>query len=241
MFHKCAKTMITRMGRTRGLMIALTLGAALTSAIYPAHAAGASTAAQTAQSKQFYSPHLATQTAPMHVEVLNGNRFRDVATGDRYRLYGVDVCAREQKAVLDKQPWACGAVATAWLIKATLGQWVVCTTIRKDGSIKVARCATSRYPDVAEHMLDDGLAIMPPDAADQEIPAYKLAQNNARTKLSGLWGSKFQMPWDFRKNRVPAPPPSVSPDIPTLPTLPQQPIVPAAPKVTLSHMAPPAL
>ena len=222
---------------TLDVIVALALSVTLTFAINPARAAATSAATPTVQPKQFYSPHLATQTAPMHVEVLNGDSFRDVATGEHYRLYGVDVCAREQKAVLDKQPWACGAVSTAWLIKATLGQWVVCTTIRKDKAIKVARCATSQYPDVAEQMLNKGLAIMPPDAADQAIPAYKLAQNNAQTRFSGLWGSKFQMPWDFRKNRVPAPPPSVSPDIPTLP---HHPGIPDAPKIILPPVAPPA-
>ncbi|MBV1702923.1 MAG: hypothetical protein KGQ46_14000 [Hyphomicrobiales bacterium] len=140
-------------------------------------------------------------------------------------------------AVLDKQPWACGAVSTAWLIKATLGQWVVCTTIRKENAVKVARCATSQYPDIAQDMLTEGLAIMPPDAADQEIPAYAQAQNIARTHLAGLWGSKFQMPWAYRKSRVPPSPPSISPDIPTLP---HKTRLPDPTKINLPPVAPPA-
>ena len=235
--QKCARDALSAIRPAAHALPAMALCIVFPYFGFPARAAEMPADTQTQQSQQFYTPQIATQTAPMHVAVLNGDTFRDVATGDHYRLYGVDVCARDQQAILDKQPWACGAVSMAWLIKATLGQWVVCTTIRKEHAVKVARCATSQYPDVAQDMLIEGLAIRPPDTADQGIPAYAQAQATARAHLVGIWGSKFQMPWDYRKNRVPPPPPSISPDIPTRPN---RPSLPEAPKIAFPRAAPAA-
>lgn len=158
-----------------------------------------------AAQSQYYTPKLPTVTTPMRAEVLTATSFRDPESGTVYRLYGVDACELSQTAALGRQDWPCGVVATAWLVSATLNKWITCTPIRVEGTTQVARCATSDYPDVAAEMLKAGLALTTRDAADQLIPTYRQIEADARKAFRGLWGSQFQMPWDFRAARKPAP------------------------------------
>ena len=160
---------------------------------------------QSAAQAQFYTPKLPTVTTPMRAEVLTATSFRDPESGALYRLYGVDACDLSQTAALGRQDWPCGVVATAWLVSATLNKWITCTPIRVEGATQVSRCATSDYPDVAAEMLKGGLALTTRDSADQLIPSYKQIEADARKAFRGLWGSQFQMPWDFRAARKAAP------------------------------------
>jgi endonuclease YncB( thermonuclease family) len=153
---------------------------------------------QSAAQAQFYTPKLPTVTTPIRAEVLTATSFRDPETGTVYRLYGVDACDLSQTAVLGRQSWPCGVVAMAWLVNATLNKWITCTPIRVEATTQVSRCATSDYVDVAGEMLRNGLALTTRDAADQLIPSYKQIEADARKAFRGLWGSQFQMPWDFR-------------------------------------------
>ena len=106
----------------------------------------AASADQTASSEPlgFYSPKGSQQSPPLRVEVLEGVKFRDIETGDVYRLYGIDACAPTQRATLGRQPWPCGVMATAWLVSATLGKWVACARILEGDGVIQARCASSQ-------------------------------------------------------------------------------------------------
>lgn len=161
---------------------------------------GAPCLAQSASpTPNLYRPKMAPQVSPIRVEVIDGTHFRDIETGDVYRLSGIDTCAPGQLARLSRQPWPCGTMATAWPVNATLNKWLACVTVRENGGERVARCASASYPDLAAGMLHDGVAVLAPSSPEEPVIAsYSLAEQQARKAYRGLWSSVFQMPWDWR-------------------------------------------
>lgn len=149
-----------------------------------------------------YTPQSALQSTPMRVEVIDATSFRDIETGTKYRLYGVDSCLPTQTANLDRQSWRCGAVAIAWLTNATLGKWVSCNALRETAGQRLSRCASSEHPDLAADMLKEGLAIVLPISEGQEVRAYSQLQDQARKQYKGLWSSQFTMPWELRAKQA---------------------------------------
>lgn len=146
-----------------------------------------------------YRPVDVPQLPPLRVEVLDGRRFRDVETGNVYRLYGIDTCALGQTAALGRQSWPCGVTATAWLVTATLNRWLSCAVVRVEAGERLARCASAAHPDLAASMVRDGVAIsLPATEQDPVVRAYALVEREARKAYRGLWASTFQMPWDYR-------------------------------------------
>ena len=146
-----------------------------------------------------YAPKVPLQSPPLRVEVIDGLRFRDIETGDVYRLYGIETCAPNQTAQRGRQPWPCGTMATAWLVTATLNTWLACNTLRDETEDHLVRCSTSGHPDIAADMLRAGLAVAKPGTEqDPVIRAYARAEEDARKAYRGLWSSTFQMPWDWR-------------------------------------------
>lgn len=157
-------------------------------------------AAETAAAQpSLYQPKAAAQASPLRVEVIDGVRFRDIETKAIFRLFGVDACAPGQVARLGGQSWPCGTMATAWLVKATLGAWVACATIRDEGDEHIARCATANHPDLAAAMLEEGDAVLAPaTSGEAPVAAYAAAESQARKAFHGVWSSAFEMPWDWR-------------------------------------------
>ena len=146
-----------------------------------------------------YQPKAVAQASPLRVEVIDGVRFRDIETKAIFRLFGVDACAPGQVAMLGRQSWPCGTMATAWLVKATLGAWVACVTIRDEGDAHVARCATANHPDLGLAMLEAGDAVLAPaTSGEAPVAAYVAAESEARRAFRGVWSSAFAMPWDWR-------------------------------------------
>lgn len=148
-----------------------------------------------------YSPKAAIQSPPLRVEVIDGTRFRDIETHADYRLYGIDTCAPNQTARLGRQPWPCGTMATAWLVKVTLNTWLACRTLREELGQHLVQCASAGHPDIAADMVREGVAVAQPAKPDDPgVRAYALAEQDARKAYRGLWTSSFQMPWDWRAN-----------------------------------------
>jgi endonuclease YncB( thermonuclease family) len=157
-----------------------------------------------AEDAKTYIPQSALQSTPMRVEVIEATSFRDIESGARYRLYGVDSCLPTQTADLGRQSWPCGAVAIAWLTNATLGKWVSCNALRQEGDQRLSRCASSEHQDLAADMLKDGLAIVLPIGEGQEVRVYNQLQDQARKQYRGLWSSQFVMPWEVRARQAEA-------------------------------------
>lgn len=178
--------------RRGGVVLLATIAMTLRSAAAPAQTSADAQAG-------VYRPNSALQSPPLRVEVLDGVRFRDIETHTVYRLYGVDTCIPGQLASLSRQPWPCGAVAVAWLVKATLNRWVACNTLRQEGDERVARCSSADHADIAADMLREGIAVAPPPSTgDPVIHAYVAAEAEARKAYRGIWASSFEMPWEFR-------------------------------------------
>ncbi len=146
----------------------------------------------------FYSPKGSQQSPPLRVEVIEGVKFRDIETGDVYRLFGIDACAPAQRATLGRQPWPCGVMATAWLVSATLGKWVACARIHEGDGVIQARCASSQHGDLGAAMLREGLAVAVP--VEPPLRTYAVLEQDARKAYRGLWASRFQMPGEFRRS-----------------------------------------
>lgn len=146
-----------------------------------------------------YDPKLSIPTGPMQVEPVNGTDFKDTGSGKVYRLYGIASCALDQRATYGKVTWPCGIKALSWLVDATLAKWIVCTPVKDQDTVTLARCATHDNPDVALTMLKEGLVVVSNDPEQQAIADYKKAQQDAQFAHLGLWSSQFTMPWDFKK------------------------------------------
>jgi endonuclease YncB( thermonuclease family) len=141
---------------------------------------------------------LGEPTAPMKVAVVDARTLKDIRSGEIYRLFAIDVCALDQVATLDGQPWPCGIMATAWIVQQTLSQWVVCNPIKTETNYTIARCATSSSVDLGADMLHLGLAVLYPDASNQFPPTYVSLEQDARKSYRGLWRSKVDLPWNYR-------------------------------------------
>ena len=169
--------------------------AAIGAAFFGLSAASADAAAP----QSFYQPKATAQMMPLRVEVIDGVRFRDIESGTIFRLFGIDACAPGQMAKFGRQPWPCGTMATAWLVKATLNAWIACVTVRVDGGEHVARCSTADHPDLGAAMLEQGVAVLAPATSPQPpVPAYAASEAQARKTSRGVWASAFEMPWDWR-------------------------------------------
>lgn len=145
-----------------------------------------------------YNPKFQENTVPFFAEVTGATTFKDVATGKGYKLYGIEGCADEQYATAGNQKYLCGIQAQGWLISATLYNALICTPVREEDDITIARCASGQFPDIAQEMLNLGLAVMSPKAEDQLIPEYAKVEGDARKEFRGLWRSEFEMPWTFK-------------------------------------------
>lgn len=174
-------------------------------AISPAASVTLAPGAPSKPASSIYTPRTNVQMTPMRVVVLDGVTFRDIETGAAYRLYGVDACASDQSAMLGRQSWPCGAVATAWLVGATLGKWTACNVVSEIDGVAYSRCSTSEHPDIALDMLKEGQAVALADPAGKRLHAYAEVEAEARKNFRGLWASQFQFPWDFRKAHAAAP------------------------------------
>ncbi|MBZ6078823.1 thermonuclease family protein [Microvirga puerhi] len=139
---------------------------------------------------------------PMKVRVVDGDTFEDPSTRTVYRLAGVDACETDQRAALDGQPWPCGAVATAWLVQATLGKAVTCIPAGADAHRRIlARCATQDHGDLAAAMIRAGIAVAYRYRGRPTEQAYADLEEQARKDRKGLWQSEFEMPWEYRQRR----------------------------------------
>jgi endonuclease YncB( thermonuclease family) len=146
-----------------------------------------------------YTPRETVQRTPMRVSVLDGRSFRDEASRATYRLYGIESCEPGQVAELGPQRWPCAVVPMAWLVAATLNKWVACNIVREEHGIRLARCASNDFPDMALELLRSGAAVVDMAETGPLIELYKTTEAEAKRAGRGLWGSKFEMPWAFRE------------------------------------------
>ncbi len=116
--------------------------------------------------------------------------------GTVIRLFGIDApevgqyCKRP-----DGSKYRCGQYATVALDRLVQGHRVVCevkTHDRYHRSISVCRAGGK---DLGEEMVAAGWAVAYRHYSDD----YVAAEDRAHRSKAGIWSSRFEMPWDWRR------------------------------------------
>ncbi|MBO6767341.1 MAG: thermonuclease family protein [Erythrobacter sp.] len=137
--------------------------------------------------------------APAHAQVFEGTATvidGDTIdmTGTRIRIAHIDAPEANQVCLREGEDWACGSNATAELSSIIDGQVVVCTVIDTDiYGRQVATCQAAIF-NIGLELVRRGMAI----AVDGAPHEYEQASGIAGQLNSGLWGSTFAMPWEWR-------------------------------------------
>ncbi len=78
----------------------------------------------------------------------------------------------------------------AWLVNETLGKWVSCVLLDKQGDELAVRCSSSTHQDVALAMLKEGVAVaLPPEREPKQVKVY-LAAQEPHERRSGGFGDR---------------------------------------------------
>ncbi|QWC57972.1 hypothetical protein F7D01_13680 [Erythrobacter sp. 3-20A1M] len=115
-------------------------------------------------------------------------------TGERIRLFGIDAPEADQTCQRGGAVWRCGEDASRMMAALVAGKPVECTQRdRDDYGRMVAVCRAGRT-DVAQAMIDAGMAVALPHFTTD----YVDAEAAAKARGVGLWGSAFEMPGAYR-------------------------------------------
>ena len=110
-------------------------------------------------------------------------------------LHGVDAPEAAQSCRQGGQTWRCGLVATARLIEATLGWDLRCEEQGRDRNGRVVAVCRVGDLNLNAWLVSQGWAL----AERQASPDYAAEQAGAVTAGSGIWGSDFVPPWNWRQ------------------------------------------
>ncbi|QDA35656.1 thermonuclease family protein (plasmid) [Paracoccus liaowanqingii] len=116
--------------------------------------------------------------------------------GSRIRLHGIDAPeSRQTCSESDGSASRCGQVAALFLAEKIGRTPILCEHLDMDryGRI-IARCFRNRE-DLNKWMVGEGLAV----AYRQYSFDYIADEDQAREARKGVWRTKFDMPWDWRK------------------------------------------
>ncbi len=116
--------------------------------------------------------------------------------GSRIRLHGIDAAESGQNCIeRDGSAWRCGQAAALALADKIGRTPVLCEQLDMDryGRV-VARCFSNRE-DLNRWMVGEGLAV----AYREYSSEYVADEAQARKARKGMWRTKFDMPWDWRK------------------------------------------
>jgi endonuclease YncB( thermonuclease family) len=111
--------------------------------------------------------------------------------GHRIRLSGIDTPELTQSCKRDGIDWKCGAAARSRLAELLRAGPVTCTIRGTDKYQRVLARCEGRDGDLGERMVREGLAVAYGD--------YESLEQLAQAERSGLWGSTFDRPQDWRR------------------------------------------
>lgn len=117
--------------------------------------------------------------------------------GTRIRMFGIDAPEERQTCWRNQSNWACGEASTGALMDTTNRREVHCVERDTDRYDRVvAECWTGNR-NLNAWMVAQGYAVAyrqyGGDIYDAEERAAKVAKR-------GVWSSRFDMPWDWRKH-----------------------------------------
>lgn len=114
--------------------------------------------------------------------------------GKRIRLWGIDAPESSQLCMRDEKTWQCGrdaALALADWLGARTVRCVARTTDRYGRSVSLCRVDGE---DISAWLVSNGWAL----AFRRYSSDYVSAEEQASVGRRGIWGAKFQAPWDWR-------------------------------------------
>lgn len=120
--------------------------------------------------------------------------------GTRIRLAGIDAPESRQtcRVKATKETIRCGQHAALWLADMIGTRPVTCATMGRDKYRRtLARCAVDGL-DIGAAMVRNGWALpyMRPGKR------YEVDESIARKAKAGLWATRFQKPWDWRRRNL---------------------------------------
>ena len=115
--------------------------------------------------------------------------------GVNIRLYGIDAPEGKQSCIYKGEDWACGETATEALKQIIGTASIQCVWTKRDRYERaLGTCYKDGY-DIAEVMVDHGLAL----AYTRYSAIYILNQEEAKAERKGIWGAQFIPPWEWRR------------------------------------------
>lgn len=115
--------------------------------------------------------------------------------GYKIRLIGIDAPEIKQKCQYLSADWDCGLSSKNSLIAKISGKPISCDLGKQDLYKRFLGTCFLNGDNLNEWMVLNGYAV----AYRQYSRQYVTAENEARTKKSGIWSSEFDMPQIYRK------------------------------------------
>ena len=134
-----------------------------------------------------------------NAKVIDGDTIK--IKGRRIRLYGIDAPESRQSCKKGNgRAYRCGAVTTVSLRKfIRQSQPITCYQKTTDQyGRSVANCFRADGANLASSLVAAGLALDWPKYSGGKYASHQL---QARANFKGLWGGKFERPWDYRARR----------------------------------------
>lgn len=113
------------------------------------------------------------------------------------RLHGIDAPESNQICRKDGKPWMCGNEAANRLDQLIQNRNITCQILDQDRYGRaIAKCQLGER-DISAWLVANGWAV----AYRRYSTQYIRQEQSAKAGELGVWGSEFEMPWDFRRRR----------------------------------------
>mgnify|MGYP001283063578 CR=1 FL=1 len=143
----------------------------------------------------FYCNTIFAKTIIGEARVIDGDTIH--INNNKIRLHGIDAPEKNQKCTLDKNEWECGKQSTIELKKIINNQIIKCETISTDKYNRYIAICYSKKLNINKIMVKTGWAI----AYRYYSNDYVIDENYAIKNKLGIWNSKFEEPYLFRKKK----------------------------------------
>ena len=132
-----------------------------------------------------------------HATIIDGDTLE--IHGTRIRLWGIDAPESDQLCRNDdSEQYRCGQKAANDLDALIARRPVECVEVDRDRYGRVVAVCTVAGVDLAEWLVNNGLALNWPQYSKG---AYAAAQSEAKRTSLGMWGGRLVKPWRYRACR----------------------------------------
>lgn len=145
------------------------------------------------EAKASPSSNESTQNLAGTASVIDGDTIE--IRGKRIRLHGIDTPESFQLCYVDGRPWQCGQAAASRLSHKIWQKSVRCEKRDEDRYGWLIAVCYADDVNINAWLVSEGLAV----AYREYSTDYVGLEKRAKTARKGVWGSQFEMPWDWRK------------------------------------------